>query len=136
MAFSSSRALFALGQVLFEQGDVARADALYREGLAIRQETLFLVYVASGLEGLAMVAATTGQPARAARLWGAAEALREATDEGRWHVFQRSYERALATARTRLSEAQWAIAWAAGRALTAEQAVAEALADVGKTLIR
>jgi hypothetical protein len=57
------------------------------------------------------------------------QALRESTDERRWHVFQRAYERALVDARRQLSETDWSSAWAARRALTAAQAVAEALEE-------
>ena len=60
--FAIFRALLALGHVMFEQGDVAYADALYREGLAFRQGTLFLQYVADGLEGRGKVVATLGMP--------------------------------------------------------------------------
>jgi len=130
IAFGVFRVLLALGHTLFEQGDVAHAEARFREGLALSRATPLLTFITIGLEGLAMVAAAQGRPVRAARLWGAAEALREATDERRWHVFQRAYDRALAAARTQLAEAEWANAWAAGRALTAAQAVAEALGDV------
>ncbi|HEU5099094.1 MAG TPA: tetratricopeptide repeat protein [Roseiflexaceae bacterium] len=127
--FAIFRALLALGHVMLEQGDIARADTLYREGLTLRQETLFLQFVADGLEGRGKVVATQGDPVRAARFWGAAEALREAIGNQRWHIFQHSYDRALATARMQLSEEAWAISWAAGRALTPEQAVAEATGD-------
>ena len=54
-------------------------------------------------------------PGRAARLWGAAEALREATDERRWPVFQRSYAQAFMTAQPQLPPVGWAAAWTAGR---------------------
>mgnify|MGYP006980574008 CR=1 FL=1 len=76
-----------------------------------------------------MVAAASARPLRAARLWGAAEALREATDERRWHVFQPNYDRAITAARSQLAGPDWTIAWAAGRALTAAQAVIEALEE-------
>jgi len=131
--FAIFRALFALGHVLFEQGEGSRAEALYCEGLTLSRETLFLQWVADGLEGLAVVPAAVDSPVRAVRLWGAAEALREMTGEQRVHIFQRSYDRALAAVRTQLSDEDWAVAWDAGRALTVDQAVAEALTSVDKT---
>ncbi len=123
----------ALAQVMYSQGTVDSAEVMYREGLALSREMPLLTNIATGLEGLAAVAAMVGLPVRAARLWGAAEALREATGEGRSAFFQRAYDRALAAARRQVSEADWATAWAAGRALTTEQAVAEALADIDTT---
>lgn len=123
------RALLALGYVRLDQGDVDSAEALYREALQFSRAAPFLTLVTIGVEGLAAVATAQGRPMRAARLWGAAEALREATDERRWHVFERTYERALVAARAQLSPTDWTAGWHAGRALTAQQAVAEALED-------
>ena len=133
MPFGVFRTLLALGHARYAQEDVAGVEALYREALALGREAPLLTLVTHGLEGLAMVAAAKGRPLRAARLWGAAEALREATDERRWHVYQHAYDRALAAARAQLAEAEWTTAWAAGRALTAAQAVAEALEDADTT---
>jgi tetratricopeptide (TPR) repeat protein len=133
MAFGAFRALLALGYTLFEQGDIRGAEARLCEALALSRETPLLTFITIGVDGLAMVAAAKGLPLRAARLWGAAEALREATDERRWQVFQRAYDRTLAHASTQVSAAEWAAAWAAGRTLTGMQAVAGALEDTSTT---
>ena len=133
MTFGVIRTLLALGHTRFEQGDVAGAEALYREGLALSREMPLLTVVTIGLDGLAMVAAATGQPLRAAQLWGATEALRDVTGEARWAVFQSAYDRALTAAHAQVSDADWTAAWAAGRALTPDQATAEALEDDGST---
>jgi non-specific serine/threonine protein kinase len=129
MLFGVFRTLLALGHTRLEQGNVAEAEALYREGLALSREMPLVGFVTIGLDGLGMVAAATGQPLRAARLWGAAEALRDVTDEQRWHVFQDAYDRALEIARLAVVEVEWSGAWTAGRAMTVDQAVAEALTD-------
>lgn len=76
------------------------------------------------------MAAAKGRPAEAARLWGATEALREATGERRWPVFQPVYERMLAASHAELSAGEWQAAWAAGRELTATAAVAGVLEAV------
>ncbi len=128
--FGVFRTLLALGHVLFAQGDVVGADTRCREGLALSRETPLLAGITLGLDGLALVASAQGLPLRAARLWGAAEALREATNERRWSPFQHAYNDALTAARTQVGEVEWTTAWAAGRALTADQAVAEALVDI------
>ena len=101
----------------------------YREGLALSRETPLLTVITTGLEGLGLVAAAQGLPLRTARLWGAAEALREVTDERRWPLYQRTYDRVFAAARGQVAAAEWAAAWAAGRALPVAQALAEGLAD-------
>ncbi len=80
------------------------------------------------MESLAAVAMVRREPARAARLFGAAAALREAVGLPREPIDQRPYERHVAEVRTALSEAQFTAAWAEGRTMTLEDAVAEALA--------
>lgn len=129
MTFGVFRALLALGDTLLEQGDDVGAERRFREALMLSQKTPLLTFITIGLDGMAMVMAARGQPLRAARLWGAAEALREATGEEPWPVFQRAIAAALAAARKEVSETAWATAWTAGRALTAEDAVTEALGE-------
>ena len=65
---------------------------------------------------------------RAATLSGAAEALRtEMVPLDRVH-----YEQILAAARVQVDDATWAAAWAEGRAMPLEQAVAYALAETAR----
>ena len=123
------RSLLALGHARFDQGDVDGAEALYREALQFSREAPLLTFITIGVEGLAAVATAQGRPVRAARLWGAAEALREATDERRWHVFERTYDRTLTAAQAQLSPVDWATAWTTGRTLTPQHAVSEALEE-------
>ncbi len=66
---------------------------------------------------------------RAARLFGAAEVLREAMGERIGPANQGPYERALASIQARLDDAALASAWGEGRAMTLEQAIAYALAE-------
>jgi hypothetical protein len=79
------------------------------------------------LEGLAWVAAADEQSPRAARLGGAAEALREALGAPLPASLCAGHDRAVQAMRTALGEEACAAAWAAGRALPLEQAIAEAL---------
>jgi predicted ATPase/DNA-binding CsgD family transcriptional regulator len=114
-----------LARLLAVQGDVTSARSLYREGLALLFEhNLFKEQIAAGLEGLAIVEVTQNEPRYAARLWGAAETLREAIGAPMYPVCRASYERALAHARTQVGEQAFAAAWAQGRGMTAEQALA------------
>jgi len=76
------------------------------------------------LEGLAEVVAAQGEGAWAARLWGAAEALREDLNTPLPAVFRTEYELAIAAVRTQLGEHAFAAAWAEGRTITPEQALA------------
>ena len=80
------------------------------------------------LEGLAGVGGKQGQGERAARLFGAAEALREAIGAPLPPVDRLEHERSVALARTQLpNNTSFATAWAAGRGLTLDAAIAEAL---------
>ena len=63
---------------------------------------------------------------------GATEALREASAKPRSAGERVSHDRQAAALRTTLGEAAFAAAWAAGRALTLDQVIAEAL-RAGKT---
>jgi DNA-binding NarL/FixJ family response regulator len=68
------------------------------------------------------------QPVRAARLFGMAEALREAADVPLLPSDRAGYGRDVATVRTVLHPVAFAAAWAEGRAMPTEQALAFALA--------
>jgi ATP/maltotriose-dependent transcriptional regulator MalT len=120
-------ALASLGKIARAQGDYARATALYTESLTLRWDRVGdKVGIAGSLRGLASIAALTGYSARAARLYGAAEAVREAIGAPipRHHS---PTERAIAKARAALGEADFAVAWNEGRGLALADAVAEAL---------
>jgi non-specific serine/threonine protein kinase len=85
--------------------------------------------VAYCLEALAAVAASENKLERAARLWGTAEALLEATEVIAYpHASKRSlHQRQVAEASARLAAEAWKGAWAQGRSMTLEQAVEYAL---------
>ncbi len=107
-------------------GQLAQATASFAEGLELAHQIEYKARVAPGLAGMAAVALSGGALERAARLCGAAEALLEITrgldpDEHLLH------ERTIAALRAQLDPATLAAAWAAGRAMTMEQAIAEAL---------
>ena len=83
--------------------------------------------IAQGLECLAKVAVGTDAPARAARLWGAAERVREEIGQPMLQNHRPSYNRAVAAARTALGDDAFTLAWLEGRAMTIEGAVKYAL---------
>jgi hypothetical protein len=72
------------------------------------------------------VAGAEGDAERAARLFGAAEALREALGAPLPPVERAHYDRSIATVRAALGEKAFAAAWTAGRAMPLEAAVARA----------
>src|SRR5207302_2106787 len=79
--------------------------------------------IATCLEGLGAVETAQEAPLKAARLWGTAEALREAIDAPMPPLDRADYEQALAAAHTALGEEAFASAWAEGRTMTPEQAL-------------
>ena len=82
--------------------------------------------------GWAAVAATQQQPqgaARAAHLLGAAEAQFQAMGAAMWPADHRDRERSMAAIRAALNEEAFAAAWAEGRAMSLEQAIAYALEE-------
>src|SRR6266700_3329179 len=119
--------LSLLGKVIAAQGDLAAARAIYEESL-IRgkgvNRNLSFQDTPPALEGLAAVVAAQEEPTWAARLWGTAEAQREAYSIPLPPVYRADYEQAVAAARTQLGEQPFAVAWAQGRTMTPEQALA------------
>jgi tetratricopeptide (TPR) repeat protein len=71
-----------LGWAALLGGDHERAKAAYEESLVVCKELGDKMVASESLEGLACVAGTRGEAEQAARLFGAAEALREAV--GYW----------------------------------------------------
>jgi predicted ATPase/DNA-binding CsgD family transcriptional regulator len=122
-------ALGDLGDVSHALGDDAAARGLYAQSLAVWQELGDERGIAQGLEGVAILAAATSRPEQAVRLLGAAHAMRERITEPSSPSRRASLERLLDAARAALGEAAYTRAWAAGRAMPPDQAVAEALAD-------
>ncbi len=122
--------LCELGRAARSQGDDALAAACYHESLALLRELEGTRLISLCLEGIAGLAGARGQPAQAARLFGAAAALREAFGPPVPPVYRASYERDLDVARTQTDAVSWAAAWAAGRTLPLEQAIDEALRGV------
>jgi tetratricopeptide (TPR) repeat protein len=115
-----------LGRLARTQGDTTQAHTYYTQSLALYREFMDKQRFPECLEDIAGLAGAA-QPAGAVRLFGAAEAVRESAGIPLPPVQRAAYERALATASAQLDQVAWKTAWAAGRALTLEQAIAEAL---------
>jgi ATP/maltotriose-dependent transcriptional regulator MalT len=120
--------LAGLGMTSLDTGDAAAAVSYFREGIAHAQARGNLSDVIDGIEGLARVAASTGQERQAALLYGATDALREAlaTPFGSEEIAQ--FTPIAARLHETLGEEGYAAAWAEGRGWTQEQALAAALA--------
>jgi len=110
------------------QCDEGRTEVVLGESVALSsalRDSWTLVY---GLVGLAGIAARRGEPERAARIFGAAEAMGEAASVTIAFPPTRAlYEQDLATVRARLDAQAFQASWAEGQAMTVQEAVAEAL---------
>jgi DNA-binding NarL/FixJ family response regulator len=85
--------------------------------------------VSDALAGLAVVAVAGDEPERAARLMGAAEALRDAIGIPILLPADRAaHERSVASLRATLGEGAFRLAWAAGAASSVADAIQEAVA--------
>jgi tetratricopeptide (TPR) repeat protein len=118
-----------LGRVAMLQGDYARARSLYAESLSVRMGFDDKWGIAPSLEGVAGALAGLAQLEKAARLFGAAEELRRTLRSPVLQEERELYDREVADLRAALGEGGFAAAWAEGRAMTLEHAVAEALEE-------
>ena len=121
-------------QVLIQLGFVARDENHFDEARSYLSEALSLLMelpnkasIADCLEGLAWLLGKEGSLERAARLFGAAEHLREVTGVPLSQAERDYYDRFLAAARRQVDAGRWDTAWAEGRAMNTEQAVDYAL---------
>jgi len=120
----------ALGWLAQAQGDAPRAAACFAESLVRYQELGHREGISLCLAGSAGAAGSLGQPVRAAQLFGAAEGLRVRIGALAQPIERAVYAESVASVRAQLNQATFAAAWAEGRALTMEQAIAEALTSL------
>jgi DNA-binding CsgD family transcriptional regulator/Tfp pilus assembly protein PilF len=116
--------LHNLAEVLRDQGDLARSAALWEESLALRAEQGNIAGFAESLSGLAVIAMRAGLHERAVRLLGAAEGMQSRIGYKLPPKERDLQERATAALRSRLDAGAFQAAWAAGQALSLEEAVA------------
>ena len=100
-----------------------RAENLSAEGLELSRRLRMEQLITTHLHISAALAGAQGHPLRSARLWGAAEALREAIGTDFSPVERYVYGPYIAAARVKLEEVTWGAAWAEGRALRLEEAI-------------
>ena len=116
-----------LGWTALLRGDYERAKSYYDESLALCKELGDRLGASESFEGMACISASEEEAARAATLFGAAEALREAVayqhgpEEEAWREPYR------AAARSLLDGSTWDAALAEGRAMAFGEAISYAL---------
>jgi tetratricopeptide (TPR) repeat protein len=117
------------GTLAASQGLYDQAEPYWRESLVWLEPLQDDWYVSGAIEGMAQVVSMRGDDARAARLFGAAEALREGIDRGAAEHWPLRSSRFVKKLRISLGEAALSALWAEGRSLTRAGAIAVALAE-------
>jgi tetratricopeptide (TPR) repeat protein len=133
------RLLCSLGCAVRAQGDDARATMLLKQSLAYFRQVEYTTSRTEMVECIEALAGISGgcsaeEPEvrrdaalRAARLFGAADAIRKALDAPLPPVACLAYERDIAVARAHLADADFAAAWAEGQAMPLQQVIAYSL---------
>ena len=136
-------ALAGMASLTDAHGDTERAARLYgaakslRRGLALFNELNQPAGTVVALAGFAALAEARGDTVRAARLFGTADVPAESLllwlNTGLWTLRLSSrviYDRVMTAARTRYEKTTFADAWADGKLMTIEQAVAHSIGSL------
>ncbi|CAN5613868.1 hypothetical protein BH09CHL1_BH09CHL1_27210 [soil metagenome] len=125
----------SFGDLARDRGDYVGALDRYRESVALAKEHGDTLFLAEGVAGVASVMSAQGKIEQAARLYGAAEAMRTqlgvAIDV--WEL--PSYERRLAAVRQVLPATTFDAAWQEGASLSLEAVIAETLASASENIV-
>jgi predicted ATPase/DNA-binding SARP family transcriptional activator len=106
-----------------------RALELLRRALRSLAELEFRDVIGYCFEGLAAVLALTARAEEAAKLLGAAEALRESLSVSLAPAEQETHDETVAAVRDALGEEGFSVAWRQGRELALDEAIAYALEE-------
>jgi predicted ATPase/DNA-binding CsgD family transcriptional regulator/Tfp pilus assembly protein PilF len=120
--------LAGLGVIATDQGDHERAVGHFHEGISLAQARGNPGDIVDSIEGLGRLAGVTDQAEAAARLFGAADALRLRLETPLLPEERAQIVPILERVRAAIGEGAFAAAWAAGGALSTEEAIADALA--------
>jgi predicted ATPase/DNA-binding XRE family transcriptional regulator len=121
--------LGCLGNVVLEQGDIARAEDLLRESLTLSWDVDDRWIVGHTLASLAVAAERQQQPQCAARLIGAVDGVTERIRAALSQIPAQAarYEHSIEVVRAQLGNEAFAAARAAGRAMPLAEAIREAM---------
>jgi len=119
--------LFNLSDVLLWQGQPEQAAVASCEGLVLSQELADQRSMTWCLTGLANAAAARNQLQRAARLWGAVDAISQSIGSPVPSTVRASQDIHLPAVRQAMGDERFGAAWAEGRKMTPDEVVAYAL---------
>jgi tetratricopeptide (TPR) repeat protein len=127
--YDVARVLIGLARALTRRGDHVRSRELFAESLSIACAIDRPSAIIGALEGLAGLAQACANSNGAALLLAVAERIREEHSIHRWPADRPEYDTLAGEVQAALGEAAFAQAWADGRALTLDQAIAEGLSS-------
>jgi predicted ATPase/class 3 adenylate cyclase/tetratricopeptide (TPR) repeat protein len=119
-------ALTGRTRVLMAQGEPKQAESDAHDALTRAANIEAYLFVPDILEVLADLAGEAGSYRNAARLFGAAQAIRQRIGSVRYKIYDAGYEASVAAVRDALGEKDFDSAWAEGAALPTEGAIAYA----------
>ena len=120
-----------LGHLARQQQRYDLAKARYREALVRFRTFGSPTYIAWCLEGYAVALSAEGHCTQATRMCAAAAALREEIQAPLPQAQREAFEQTVATAKAALDEASFAREWNTGTLLTQDEAIDNALSEVG-----
>lgn len=119
--------LIKIMQQAFREGDCAAAKNAPVDCITLLQQVRDKRMTAAALEACASLACLAGQPEAAAKLYGAAEAMREQVGSPLRPSEQEEYDRGVTATRDALNEAIFSTAWQEGRVLSLDACYVYAL---------
>jgi DNA-binding CsgD family transcriptional regulator len=124
--FYLSLALTGRARVAIAQGEPEQAKRDAHDALSCAADIQAHLPISDTLECLATLAGEEGSCHEAARLFGAADGIRQRMGEVRFQIYQAGYESSVAALRDAMGEEDFDSAWAEGAALSTEEAIAYA----------
>jgi ATP/maltotriose-dependent transcriptional regulator MalT len=115
------------------QGDVSQVAALSHEGISLRRNHGTIWNAHQHIGDLAWVATVRGQPAQAARLIGAADALRRTDRRPTDPIHRDDHERLIAELRAALGDEAYEAARTDGETMTVDDLIAYAAAEASRS---
>ena len=122
----STWALTIRARVAMAAGDPKQAERDARDALELGAEIKVYLLIPDILEGLAALGGEAGSPREAARLFGAAHAIRQRIGAVRFKIYDAGCEASRAALRDAFGAKDFESAWAEGAALSTEEAIAYA----------
>jgi predicted ATPase/class 3 adenylate cyclase len=116
-----------LGHITRLSGDLTQAREIYQQTIKRWQDLGHRSAIANQLESFAFISIAEEEPQLAAKLFGAAEALREKIGSPMAKYEEGEYNQSVTQLRAMLQEAEFNALWAEGRSMTMEQAIQLAL---------